>query len=184
MSRYNRRRAPRWVRTFATVLVVVICCGVLGGLSDGFTNFDVATWFNKEVNPDNLLQYKLYDLEDTKTDYGVDIKVKDDGRITLSGTASGDVTELIQVVELEPGETYTIGGCDADLGKYGIYVEVNGVKHYAGSEDDATGATFTVADGAANVSASVYVFVKEDTWVLTTLKPTLAQGEKEIDFYE
>ena len=183
MSKFNKRM-PRWANNLCIVLVAVLCCGVLGGLSGGFSNWDVKTWFDKEVNPDNLLKVGEYSLESTEGKIGIDVKVDEKGVIKLSGKATADFEEDVVTLKLNPG-TYTLGGCESTINKSGLKISYNGIEHYAGIDDDEEGATFTITEEMGSVSATVFVFVADgERAPLLPIKPTLAKGEEEISFYK
>ena len=171
MSTFKKRRLPRWANNLICVLAAVLICTGLYALD------------NREVNPDNLIKVENYSIKTEKTKVGIDVDVKDDGRISLSGKATADYKAAVVTLQLNPGE-YTLGGCNSQIGEKGLVIEYNGISHYAGVDDEDEGATFTITEDQGSVSATVYVFVDEDVRVLQTIKPTLAKGDEEISFYK
>ncbi len=169
MPRYQRSRM-----SVSTILLIVLAIAAVVGVTLYIVNS------KREVNDENLLAVKNYEIVDTKTSVGLTVDVKDSGKIYIQGTASEDWSAVIQTVTLKAG-TYTVGGCTSDIGKYGIRVTKNGTPiAYAGT-DGTLGATFTVEETG---SYQVEIFVSEGTYVMRTFAPTLAAGKKAINFYE
>ena len=184
MSKFNKRRLPRWAQYLCVVLVAVLASTFLGVLSGGYSNWDVKTWFDKEPNPDNLIKVANYSIESTEGSIGVDVKVNEKGVITLSGKATANFEEDVATMTLNPG-TYTLGGCNSTVNKSGLKIVYKGIEHYAGIDNDKDGATFTITEEMGAVSATVYVYVMEgERAPLLPIKPTLAKGEEEINFYK
>lgn len=165
------RRMPRWLNNLLCIAAAVLLCTGLYALD------------NREINPDNLIKVENYSIKTEKTTVGIDVDVKEDGRISLSGKATADYKAAVVTLQLNPGE-YTLGGCKSQIGKSGLVIEYNGSEHYAGIDGDKEGATFTITEDQGSVSATVYVFVDEDVRVLQTIEPTLAKGDEEISFYK
>lgn len=179
-----KKRMPRWANNLCIVLVAVLCCAVLGGLSSGFTNWDTETWFDKDPNPDNLIKVDNYLIKDEKGSQGIEVDVDEKGVIKLSGKATEDVEIAVVTLNLAPG-TYTLGGFNSQKGKSGLKIEYNGITHYAGIDDETEGETFTISAEEGTVAATVYVFVEDgERAPLFSIKPTLAKGEEEIGFYK
>ena len=169
MPRYREKHIS--ISTIILVVLLVVAC--IGG-SLYFINS------KRELNDDNLLSVDEYQIVDEKTSIGLKVDVKEDGKIYVSGKASEDWEAVIQTVTLDEG-TYTVGGCNSNVGTYGIVVKKDGTPiAYAGT-NGTQGATFTVdASGTYTVS----IFVMEDTTLYRTFAPTLASGKKAISFYE
>ena len=184
MSKFNKRRLPRWAQYLCVVLVAVLASTFLGVLSGGYSNWDVKTWFDKETNPDNLIKVADYAIETAEGKIGVDVKVDEKGVINLSGKATADFEKPVVVLQLNPG-TYTLGGCKSVINQSGLKITYNGIEHYAGIEDGDEGATFTIPESAGSVSATVSVYVMEgERAPLLPIKPTLVKGDEEISFYK
>ena len=182
-SNYNgrSRRLPQWTLILLSVLVSCLVLTTVGALSTGFTDWKVTEWFEKEVNPDNLIKVENYQIKSEKPNGGPEFEVKDDGTIKVSGKAANYREKVVASVTLEPG-TYTIGGYKSDMEKMSLAIVFNGEIHYAGDDSDVTGATFTVTE---TVVATVKLVIAKDTNFLlsATVRPTLGNGSEEIDFY-
>lgn len=167
------------------VLVCTALLTVVGKWTGG--SFDVVEKIRGERNPDNLLTIENYTVEKNKdgkmvgaTRYGVSYTVKDDGRITLSGTNNdydGDVQKVAFAnVTLKPG-TYTISGYEnAGAKTLGVYAKV-GQDEYLG---DIQG-TFTITQ-ETTVVIGFYVYNKVNVSG-KTLYPVLVSGEDAGEFY-
>ena len=180
-SNRRSRRLPQWAIVVLSVLVSCLVLTTVGALSTGFTDWKVTEWFEKEVNPDNLLKAENYVLKTSKVNEGLEFTVDDYGVIKVDGKASKDYEAVIATITLEPG-TYTIGGYDSDANKMSLAIVVNAEVHYAGNEGELSGATFTVEETTA---ATVKLVIAEDAnFILAaTVRPTLAVGLEEIDFF-
>ena len=182
-SNYNgrSRRLPQWALILLSVLASCLVLTTVGALSTGFTDWKVTEWFEKEVNPDNLLKVEGYTIKSEKLNSGLEFDVDEDGVIKVSGKSSEECEKVVAHITLEPG-TYTIGGYDSDANKMSLAIVVNAEIHYAGDTSDTSGATFTVTETTA---ATVKLVIAKDTNFLLaqTVRPTLVKGSNEIDFY-
>lgn len=181
-----------FLRRLGTVLLcVALSVGALTAIArwtDG--SYDIVTRLRGNRNPDNLLTLENYTVEKNKsgdmegsTKYGVTYKVKDDGRIVLSGknnyNAETDVTVQkvpFASVTLKAG-TYTISGYEkAQANTLGVYAMV-GSSEYS----EAGQTTFTVTQ-ETTVVIGFYVCNGVNTFG-KTLYPVLVSGEKAGSFY-
>lgn len=179
MSKNNqsrKRRLPRWAQMLLIALAVCLCATLIGAIA-----VDNAKW--KVRNDENLLTVDETYIKSQKLENGLSVNVDDDGVIKLRGTVDEDWTETVTEVTLVAG-TYTLGGmtCDEDS-KVALFADVGGVKHYAGSDDKDHGATFTIS---VQTVVTIQVSVEKDTNLLIakTIRPTLADGDDEIEFYK
>lgn len=169
---FKKKRTFKTVLTVvATVLVSTLLVSVVGFATSGFTNGDPQSWFQKERNPDNLIDVKEYLLEDGRDDgKGIKVKVDDDGVIKLNGKATSENNFRVAEVVLEPG-TYTISGiksCD------GYALEVIGANNLH-AKAGISSATFTL-EQTETVTVSIYV--AEGTHLFNkTFQPCLVNGD-------
>ena len=181
-----------FLRRLGTVLLcVALSVGALTAIArwtDG--SYDIVTQLRGDRNPDNLLTVENYTVEKNKsgdmegsTKYGVTYKVKDDGRIVLSGknnyNAETDVTVQkvpFASVTLKPG-TYTISGYEkAQANTLGVYAMV-GSEEYS----EAGQTTFTISQ-ETTVVIGFYVYNDVNTFG-KTLYPVLVEGKTAGEFY-
>ena len=133
---------------------------------------------------DNLLKVDESYIDDQKTDYGLEVKVDDNGVIKFSGQTSRNEKLPVQKLTLEPG-TYTISGIeDLDISKMSLAAEYgNGNVAYAGSKS----ATF-VLEETTEVSVVITIMGTENgentiSWSNKTIKPVLVKGDKPGEFW-
>lgn len=169
MPRRSGRSFNPWM-VFTIILLVVAC---VGGALYFYNN-------KRQVNDANLLSVDEYEIVDQKTSKGITVDVKETGKIFVKGTASSDWKETIQTLSLKPG-TYTVGGCNSNVGTYGIVVEKNGTPIAYAGVDGEQGATFTVEETG---TYTVSIYVMEGANVYREFAPTLASGKKTIKFFE
>jgi len=181
MSKNNqtrtRRRLPRWAQILLTILASCLVMSVIGMVYIGNRQW-------KMRNDENLIKLaETAYIKSQKLESGLEIHVDDDGVIKLRGNVEEEVVKTIATVTL-PAGTYTLGGfvCDADSDVI-LRAKISEVYHYAGSDDKTFGATFTLTDSTI---VTVELVVKKDTNLLITktMRPTIAEGKEEIDFYE
>ena len=186
MSRKNRNenyKGRRWGRNIALVLVaVLLSTTVMTGLafaSDSIGNTDVSTWFEKEINPSNLINIKAegYTLEE-KIDKGTGVKLERDeyGAIKLSGKASEADSFTVGVFVLEPG-TYTLSGVKSNS-DCGLKVVGPNIEKKSGTTEN----KFTIEE-TTSVTVSIYVAEDASFFLGKTILPTLVRGDVEGDFY-
>lgn len=167
----KKRTFKKFFGIIATVLLCTLLVSVVGFATSGFTNGDPQTWFQKERNPDNLIDVKNYLLEDGRDDgKGIKVKVDDDGVIKLNGKATSENNFRVAEVVLEPG-TYTISGiksCD------GYALEVIGANNLH-AKAGISGATFTIEQ---TETVTVNIYVAEGTRLVNkTFQPCLVEGD-------
>lgn len=165
---------------------VLLCTGfvtAIGGITNGFDNMNPTSWFEKQANPDNLIKVDAEDYISSQTLLsGVEIDVKDNGVIKVTGEASQAGSVQIASVQLEPG-TYTISGLkDASSTKCALVVKYgNGDVAFAGLESQ----TFVIAQ-AETVTVHLnwtegYDFGKV---IGTEVKPVLVSGAEAGSFFK
>lgn len=162
-------------KVLAIVLSVITLLGVFISL------FGDSMSFGRDVNPDNLIDVKDKNYIKTHdTNRGVDIKVNDDGVITLSGKASSDYSVKVAEVRLEAG-TYTISGLnDPDVNDFRMYVAYSGGSAFAGTDN----ATFTLA--AAETVTVTIAWAEDHNFNLFTgnkVYPVIVEGDEAGSFW-
>ncbi len=172
----SRRRLPGWARMLLIALAVGLGFTLLGVIA-----VDNANW--KFRNDENLITVGDNYIKSQKLQNGLSVNVDDDGVIQLRGECDEDWSATVTTKTL-PAGTYTLGGwtCDEDSDVI-LVAQVGGMDYYAGSDDEEFGATFTLTDTAV---VTFTIKVKEDTNLLIakTIRPTLADGKEEIEFYK
>ena len=191
-----------------TNLAVIIVCAVLaastllasvGFLSKGFTNTDVTSWFERELNPDNLIKEENYvDNLDDELENGLKINYKDSGEIVLFGKVDDDnITGDQQPdpipfvsVTVDPGKVYTLssGNKHCDEKTFGLlceWIDANGEKVSGKAADDALKIDLTECTEAVTLTISFY-YENDVTYfgINSYLRPTLVEGESAGDFYK
>ena len=96
---------------------------------------------------------KLQNTATSKTSVGITTTVNADGTVSLSGTASDLLNELIGTIELNAGTTYYISGCPSGGGTTTYELRVRDANYHAYAGDYGTGMSFTVpSDGTYYVA--------------------------------
>ena len=137
-----------------------------------------------ERNPDNLIEFDENYLRDTKTNYGLEVKVDDNGVIKLKGETTRNEELIVQTVTL-PAGTYTISGiAKPNLAKMVLRATWGaGEQALAGLDS----ATFTLEeDTVVTVSIVIEGSDGENTidWANRTIKPVIVEGNVAGDFYK
>ena len=178
----KKRRGKRFWSVLGGFLALLLCCtAVMTGISYATKGFTKTSWFDNTRNPDNLIVLDDSYIKTMDTNRGVEIDVKEDGTIKLSGEASSDYTVVVATVNLEPGK-YTFSGMDdpviPDCYLYLTYGVAG--QAIAGTEN----ATFEL-DSAQNVV--IKLTWKEGTkfnWLnVNKIQPVLVEGTKSGSFY-
>lgn len=169
MPRYREKQ----ISIPLVILVVLLSIGCVLGLIYVFNS-------KRELNEDNLLSVDEYQIVDEKTTVGLTVDVKENGKIFIRGKASEDWEAVIQTLTLEEG-TYTVGGCNSNVGTYGIVVKKDGTPIAYSGTNGTQGATFTV-DSTGDYTVSI--FVMEGATVFRDFAPTLASGKNAVSLYK
>lgn len=175
-NRYSSR-GKRIGKLIALFLAGVLLCTVLSVGIVSLSNSD------KNVNSDNLIDVTADDyIRSQNTARGVEIDVKDDGVIKLSGKATSAHSVKVATVTLKPG-TYTLSGVpDPEINKMGLRATYgDGIVCNAGTES----ATFTLTQ---EEMVTITLYWAEDYsfgWLNpnSTIKPVLVEGDKVGEFY-
>ena len=138
----------------------------------------------RDRNPANLIKTGDGYLKSKVTDYGLEVKVDENGAIHFDGQTSRNELLTVQTVTLGAG-TYTISGIkDVDISKMYLAAKWGeGNIAYAGTES----ATF-VLDAETEVTVVINIFGTEDgentiSWANRTVLPVLVQDDEPGDFY-
>lgn len=182
-----------WRRLGTIVLCVALSVGALTAIARWTGgSYDIVSQIRGDRNPDNLLTVEDYTVEKNKdgkmngaTGYGVEYTVKDDGRVSLSGTNKGfeEAGEKIQFiplanVTLKPG-TYTLSGYEkAQIKTLGVYAKVNADIYRGDINGDGT----FVVDQETTVVIGFYVANDVNTFG-KVLYPVLVEGKAAGSFY-
>ena len=161
-----------------TVLIAVVCTSCLGWLTAGFQNFDVQQRFEKERNPENLIEIDSVSLKSGRHESGIDIDVDENGVVTLNGTTGDeDVTLTYSNVALAAGDYILTGAENGSTGTYYLYVDVSNTI----TKGDFNG-QFTVGTaGTFNIS----IMIKAETQLRNVkLYPVVNEGTEAADFWK
>lgn len=179
MSKNNYKSKRRW-KTIGKVVLVVLSIVLSLGTIAALTGSTFENPFKKERNDKNLLVVNETYIKTQNTGRGIEIDVKDDGRLTLKGKATSAITRTVQTLELQPG-TYTISGVEnPDVENFMLAVSYGtGDLAIAGLES----ATFTIAEAQ---TVTVQLIIGKDykiTFADKVIEPVLANGENAVDFW-
>lgn len=177
-------------KTFLTVGAFVLAAlTCLMAVCNTF-NLDLGGIFGKkELNEDNLINYKDHYIENLSKESSKGLKMKwnDDGSFVLSGKHSDSDLADTQIysygfatITLDPG-TYTLcaNNKDAEKDTFGLYAEIQGNKLLTEKEGSVT---FDVTD---STSVIIGFYVKNNYRLIwEKLCPTLVAGTDSIDFYK
>ena len=174
------RRNKKTILVIAvSVLLSALVCSFLGGISDGFTNWEDASL--RQRNEANILTGNFTDFNDGN---GVSAKGRNDGSIILSGKngSASNVVIPLESVNLVAGQ-YTISGAEkGGNATYHIavkYVDDSGVTQTAVSDFNTK--TFTIT---SNQVVDISIVVCPDVIVSgVVLKPVLVSGAEAGSFY-
>lgn len=173
-------RTKRIIAFAAAVLVITMILSVLGSLSDGFQNWDTATWQLRDRNEDNLLSGNFTDYN--KGD-GITATAKNDGTIILDGEYKGSADNIVIPVETLslPKGTYTFTGApNGSTSTYNLQLTYNSGSDVVYADFD--GNTFTIPDGGATVTVQIVVY--PDCKINNVrIRPVLVEGSEAGDFY-
>ena len=169
-------KGKKILKIVGIVLVAVMLLGVglfafNGGLTDAF---------DRDKNEDNLIKVDTSYIKTHNTNRGVEITVKDNGVIKLSGKATSDYSVKVASVKLAAG-TYTISGLDEpDINRFWMYVQHSGGEAIAGTD----GASFTLN---AEETVVIYLSWAEDynfnLFNENTVRPVIVEGKEAGSFY-
>ena len=189
---FLRIRRRTWRRVGAVLLCVALSVGALTAIARWTGgSYDIVSQIRGDRNPANLLTVEDYTVEKNKngkmeasTRYGIDYKVKEDGRVVLTGTnknyegSNGEKYQTVPfaAVTLKAGE-YTLSGYEkAGANTLGVYALVNG-NEVRGDIDG----TFKLSQ-ESTVVIGFYIYNDVRTFN-TTLSPVLVAGATAGSFY-
>ena len=187
MSKKNRNYTGKKIMKKSVALIIVVAAilvtGLVGFLSNGFTNGDVQSWI-KERNPDNLLVYTMGVDEYVKGD-GTIVSVADDGTIKVTGEIAEGVNDWsynLGEVKLSAG-TYVLT-CSKNCSKTnyiiaGTYTDASGAQKTVYS--DITGENSITLTKETTIDFSLLIF--KDGAINITARPVLNSGSNPIDYY-
>lgn len=166
--------------------LAILGASLVGFISGGFSKKDPTTWFNREVNQNNLLIGKYNTDLPSASGYGVDIQWEKNGIVKLDGTHSDASLQKQQEVKITfaslilKAGTYTISGYSkAQKNTCGVCVDVNNNTYY-GDISSGSG-TFTL-ESDATVVVSVY-FANDVRLRNVEIRPVLVSGSNAGNFY-
>ena len=161
----------------SAVAIAVLLCTLLGWLTSGFQNFNFKEKFEKERNAANLIELDDVTLKSGKHASGIEIKVDENGVVTLNGTVGEDVTLSYATVSLEEGDYILSGSEDGSKTTYYLSTVNNGQTVMG----DFPGAFEVSAEG----SFTVTINVKANTELKNVkIYPVLNSGSEAVEFFK
>ncbi len=143
------------------------------------------------TNPDNLVSIEnigkgSYAEQRGNTGYGITVNVNDQGAITMTGKATGDLYYDVCTIDLTADKTYTLSGgvsgqsrvtgANASETGYAVVLKDLTTNNYVYAELDGT---FTVPAGSETYLLEIIVLKDTDLTILgKTFKPVLVEGAK------
>lgn len=186
MSRrnYSNNKENRRKKSKAKKWITIVCAFLAGLCVMGAVSSITA---EKDLNPDNLIKVENYfENLPEKTDGGLEIDWKEDGRFVLSGKHSDDdiannalYTLAFTNVTLNEGVyTFTPGNYKCDDETYGMYYIINGETPVYVFDDETT----IHIDGTSTVEFGFCV--KNNYYILyAEFAPVLVSGDKVGSFF-
>lgn len=187
---------------------VIMICAVLaasallagvGFLSKGFTNTDVQSWFERELNEDNLIKKADYDDDISKElDNGLKLDVKDSGEIVLRGKVEDKTINAEQdpepyafaSVTVDGGKVYTLStgnkNCSKDtFGLEVVYIDANGESQTVRVGSDPHVIDLTGKEEQTTFTLKIF-YENNVTYfgINSYIRPVLVEGETAGEFYK
>lgn len=162
------------------ILVVILACGGVFALFGGNLSFEA---FEKTRNKHNLIEIGADTnyIETMNTNRGVQVTVKEDGTIKLSGKATSSGNVKVTTLTLDSG-TYTLSGLESEIDEFQLYAQY-GVGDLAIAGTDT--ATFTLS---SRQTVDILISWSEDhvfnVFTGNTVRPVLVAGDKAGEFYD
>ena len=103
MSNVKRTKRKKFWKGLGIGVAIVAVLALIGGVAA------VGISSTLERNPDNLIKFDENYIRDTKTNYGLEVNVDDNGVIKLKGETTSNEELIVQTVTLPAGQ-YTISG--------------------------------------------------------------------------
>jgi len=183
-------KVKKVLKVIALVLVCCTACMTVMHLS-GAELKSPTEWFEKDVNPDNLIVEKNYaDNLIKETSKGLKVKWNDDGSFVLSGKHEDDnlanaalyESDSFVTVTLVPGDyVLSTGNENADVEKFGLVVRGYGdAAEYVGNKP-----LKMHVEEATTISVSFFVKNNLRLWGFNSkILPTLVAGTEAGEFYK
>ena len=186
MSKKTKRTIKKVAVFVLAALAAIMAMTWIGTISNGFADKNPLEWSAYKRNPDNVITETSVNMTYNKG-YGYTATLdEDDKTVTISGEvdkASG--TQLVKYGSVTlPAGTYTFtsgrDGINKNTGRGGVcmFLAASGkteAVHYADFED-----AFTLS---ASTTYDIYISVPAEKKIRTTLYPTIASGDKAIDYF-
>ncbi len=179
----------------AAFLFFTSAIGGLAFISAGFNNMDPTTWFERELNPDNLIKKENYSkqfpdkLPDEKKG-DLEFKIKDDGTIVLKGqykdadaADNHNETWALTSVTLPAGEyTLSMGNTkNNEKELFGLVAQIGGnAPEYVGAND----LKFELTE---ETTVTISVYVNNDNrffGIHSYIRPILVSGDVAVEYYK
>lgn len=184
-------------------IALIVICAVLafsaifacfGTLSKGSANIDVGSWFERELNEDNLIKRSDYNKQlPDELDNGLKINWKDDGSIVLRGkvndTSIDDEQDPAALpftsVTLQGGKVYTISTDNKKCSEktFGLLVQYDDVTERVGANEFVI--DLSEKEGYTNVVLSIF-YENDVTYfgINSYIRPVLIREGSTGGFYK
>ena len=203
MKNYNNnnqnRRSARGAFYVKIVALVLAVCALFGALfacgsyaTDGFTNWDPTSWFERDLNPDNLLKREDYiEALPEEIEGGLKFKWNENGSVKISGIfeeknpSESFYTFVFTDVTL-PAGTYVLstGNDKANTNTFGLRMEYPIGAEKKCVDVGADNYKFTL-EGETNVVLSVFVAKNERFYGINSyINPVLVAEGDTVSFYK
>ena len=203
MKKFFKFRKKNTGVLLSIIICAVLACSLLasfftmcfGFMTDNYTKDDPSTWFERELNEDNILKRDIYHDElVSESKGGLKLNWKDDGSVIIFGIQESDKDDddfyrvEFASVTLAPGVyKLSTGNKNADSKSFGIFYSYansgNIIQNYVGSETE----TITITESMGDTVVRLSVFVAEDErffGIQSYVRPILVPEASSVDFYK
>ena len=161
------------IAVFASVLVVALVGNAAGLFAKDIKDIEL-----RPLNENNVLSSVTYEEKTFNDGNGVKAVINENGSVKLSGknNSSSEIKIEYAKVSLAAGEYTLWGAPNGANATYHLVAEVNGQSYISDFNNNKI-----VLD--ANSDVTIYIVVKPDASVNTTLLPVLCKGTENVGFY-
>ena len=173
MSRTTKRNL---IVIAVAVLVAVFIATLIGTITNGFEDiFNPSEWNKKDVNTKNYIKAENYSIKSLSYTEGIEVEVKDNGTIHVSGTNKDSKTLEIEICKVTlPAGTYTFSSGVSSTAASKYFLKAG--DYYA----DFNNNTFTLSQ-ETELTVSLSILKGEE--LNKTFAPVIVQGKDEGSFF-
>ena len=192
----NFSRGAFWGKIVAVSLAVCTLFGALFAgasfMTDGFTKMDPSEWFERDINPDNLIKRDDYvEALPEETEGGLSLDWRKNGSVRISGKLeeSNPSDSFYRVVFTDvtlPAGKYTLscGNDKANTNTFGLRMEYNLGAEKQSIDVGAEDFTFEL-DSETTVVLSIFVAKNERFYGINSfINPILVSEGQTVSFYK